>query len=213
MRAERPPLTRTLRVVVGKAATGNSTRKCNRMAPLLRHGVGRGCRVAGWADSDFDDFVAVRWGPLVRFAYSLTGDEGLAQDLVQTALLSVYQASRRRAPDRPEAYVRRAIVNKFVSGKRRRRPREVLTETAPEPYVSHARWDAEQREVLSDLLEGLTDRQRAVLVLRYVEDWSDAQVADAMNLPVGTVKSLGSRGLKLLRTRLANTEEVGHDRG
>jgi RNA polymerase sigma-70 factor (sigma-E family) len=124
---------------------------------------------------------------------------GHAQDLVQSALLAVYVRSRRRRPDSPEAYVRKAILNTFLSGKRRRTVTEQLVERLPEagspPEVSRY----EQQEAVSALVVGLTPRQRAVLFLRYYEDWSEEQIAAALGVSAGTVKSLASRGLATLR--------------
>src|SRR4051812_39791145 len=88
--------------------------------------------MGGWPVEEFDGFVAARLPALVRFGYGLTGDLGHAEDLVQTALLKSYRASRRHQLDDPEAYVRRAIVTANVSRFRRRRVVEDLVEVVPE---------------------------------------------------------------------------------
>lgn len=156
--------------------------------------------MGGWPDAEFDDFVATRSPALVRFAYGLTADVGHAQDLVQSALITVYMRSRRRRPDSPEAYVRKAVLNAFLSGKRRRAITEQLVERVPDagspPEVSMY----EQQQAVTALVAQLTPRQRAVLFLRYYEDWSEEQIAAALGVSGGTVKSLASRGLAVLRT-------------
>jgi RNA polymerase sigma-70 factor (sigma-E family) len=162
--------------------------------------------VAGWSEEDFDDFVTVRLVSLVRFAYRLTGDLGHAQDIVQVALTSVYVRSRHRRPDSPEAYVRKAIVNAFASQRRRRRVREQLVDAVPDAGGPCAETPLERRSAFFALLDGLSPRQRAVLVLRYYEDWSEDQIAASLGAPVGTVKSLASRGLAILRARAADAE-------
>ena len=162
----------------------------------------------GWPEEQFADFVAARLPALVGFAFSLTGDLERSQDLVQTALLSVYVRSRRHAPDAPEAYVRRAVLNAFLSGKRRRRVAEDLVEAVPDAGRPVGPAPFEQREDLLRLLADLTPRQRAVLVLRYLEDWSEAQIADALGMSVSAVKKQASRGMAALRGRAARAKEA-----
>lgn len=167
--------------------------------------------MASWSDAEFDAFVGARMGPLVRFAYALTGDLGHAEDLVQTALLAVYRRSRRMVPDDPERYVRRAVVNANLSRFRRRRVPESLVETLPErPAVDAV--PAEQAEALARLLAGLSPRQRTVLALRYGADLSEAEIAELLGVTVGTVKTLASRGLARLRTDLNPTTYEGSRR-
>lgn len=158
--------------------------------------------MAGWSDEEFDAFVATRLPALVRFGYALTGDLGHAEDLVQTALMRCYLASRRRDLDAPEAYVRRAIVNANVSRFRRRRVVEDLVDVVPEPEDSPES-PADDSERFLSLLAGLSPRQRTVLVLRYYEDWTEAQTADAMGVSEGTVKTLAFRARSRLRAILA----------
>ena len=113
-------------------------------------------------------------------------------------------------PDAPEAYVRRAILNAFLSGKRRRRVAEDLVETVPDAGDRRETEPGsfEQREALLQLLTGLSARQRAVLVLRYLEDWSEAQIADALGMTVSAVKKQASRGMAALREQAARTREA-----
>jgi RNA polymerase sigma-70 factor (sigma-E family) len=164
--------------------------------------------VAGWSDGEFDAFVLARLAGLVRFAYALTGDLGHAEDVVQTALEKTYLATRRRVPDDPEAYVRRAVVTANLSRFRRRRVVEDLIDVVPD--VPGGRVDGsglEQRESVAALLADLTPRQRTVMVLRYQEDWSEAQIASAMGVSTGTVKTLASRALTSLRASTTATTE------
>jgi len=158
--------------------------------------------VAGWSDAEFDSFVTARMGALVRFAYALTGDLGHAEDLVQTALMRVYQRSRRMRPDDPERYVRRAVVNANLSRFRRRRVVESLVDRPPDRGAPDGEPPGEQAEALRRMLAGLSPRQRTVLALRYGADLSEADTAELMGVSLGTVKSLSSRGLAKLRAEL-----------
>jgi RNA polymerase sigma-70 factor (sigma-E family) len=164
-------------------------------------------RMAGWPDREFDEFVLARLAGLVRFAYALTGDLGHAEDIVQTALVKTYLATRRRVPDDPEAYVRRAVVTANLSRFRRRRVVEDLVDVVPDRAGGLAEVPVEQRESVTALLSALTPRQRTVMVLRYQEDWSEAQIASAMGVSTGTVKTLASRALTTLRASTTATTE------
>jgi RNA polymerase sigma-70 factor (sigma-E family) len=166
--------------------------------------------MAGWSDAEFDAFVAARQPSLLRFAYTLTGDAGHAEDVVQTALMKAYLATRRRPPDAPEAYVRQAIVRANIARFRRHRVPEVLSGAVPEQRSQHD--DVEQVDALDALahrLAGLSKRQRTVVVLRYVEDWSETEIATAMGVTVGTVKTLSHRALTHLRADEHVTQPAG----
>ena len=151
---------------------------------------------------EFGQFMTTRWPGLVRLAYGLTGDRWLAEDVAQAALASAYAAWWRvRRADDPDAYVRRILVN--TSNRRLRRRR--VTERAREPAELPDRAVADpseligQRSVLVSALRELPGRQRAIVVLRYWEDLSDAQVAAALGCSEGTVRSQASRALAKLR--------------
>jgi RNA polymerase sigma-70 factor (sigma-E family) len=168
--------------------------------------------MAGWTDADFDLFVAARMGGLVRFAYLLTGDLGHAEDLVQTALMQVYVRARRLAPDDPERYVRRVVINANISRFRRRRVAESLVECTPEVAApDRPEAVAEQADTLRRLLAGLPPRQRTVLALRYCADLAEAEIAALMGISPGTVKSLASRGLARLRAEVSPAERDGFE--
>lgn len=150
----------------------------------------------------FQEFVRARWSHLVRTAYLLTGDAHHAEDLTQTALAKAFRSWRRVArADNPEAYVRRMLVSCNSDRFRKRRVTEALTAAPPETAGRDeaASW-ADERSALMTALAGLPPRQRAVVVLRYWEDLSEAEVADALGCSPGTVKSQASKGLAKLRT-------------
>jgi len=150
----------------------------------------------------FQEFVRARWSHLVRTAYLLTGDVHHAEDLTQTALAKAYRSWRRvSGSDSPEAYVRRMLVTCNSDRFRKRRVRESLTDAPPERAgrdESVARVD--ERGVLLGALAQLPPRQRAVVVMRYWEDLSEAEVAEVLGCSPGTVKSQASKGLAKLRT-------------
>ncbi|MFF5078714.1 SigE family RNA polymerase sigma factor [Actinoplanes sp. NPDC000266] len=148
---------------------------------------------------EFRAFVEREWGPLLRTAYLLTGDRGHAEDLVQSALEKTHRRwGRVSRMEAPLAYVRKAMVNTAVSWRRRRRVSEVplLLSDAParDPYGP-----LDQRHEVITALRGLPPRMRAVLVLRYFADLSEAETAATLGCSVGSVKSQASRGLERLR--------------
>jgi RNA polymerase sigma-70 factor (sigma-E family) len=152
------------------------------------------------AEGEFREFVEARSLALLRTAYVLTGDQHLAEDLVQTALAKL--ASRWHKVDEPEAYVRRTLYHDQVSWWRRRaRAREELTPGAPDrPAGGSDPVDlVDSRIDIWHALGRLGARQRAVLVLRYFEDLPEREVADILGCSVGTVRSQASRALARLR--------------
>ncbi|MEJ3743206.1 SigE family RNA polymerase sigma factor [Actinomycetes bacterium KLBMP 9797] len=155
-------------------------------------------------ESEFREFVAARSAALLRTAYLLAGDWATAEDLLQTALTKTYLAWKRLGEiEAVEPYARRVLVNTATSWWRRRwhgeRPTEVLPERPAHDEISeHLERDALWRHV-----KALPARQRAVLVLRFYEDLSEAQTAALLDISVGTVKSQTSRALTTLRQRLA----------
>ena len=147
----------------------------------------------------FAEFVATRGQALQRTAFLLTNDWALAEDLVQTALARAYPRWNRIQADDPEGYLRRVLVNTWSSWWRRRWRGEVPTETLPEAAGPDAYASADRKDALRAALARLPRRQRAIVVLRYHEDMSEAQVADALGISAGTVKSQASRALAKLR--------------
>ena len=165
-------------------------------------GVVTGRERAG--DADMADFVRAAWPRLHRTAYLLCGDIHEAEDLVQTALAKVVQHwSRIERRDAPEVYARRVVVNLVNSRWRRMKRHAEITagDTGPPPVA-----DPAAAVVLQDAvwraLATLPPRTRSILVLRFVEDLSEADTAAALGCSVGAVKSQASRGLARLRERL-----------
>jgi RNA polymerase sigma-70 factor (sigma-E family) len=149
-------------------------------------------------EAEFDAFVAERSQALLRTAYLLTQDEGLAEDLLQTALTKAWFAWRRiEGP--PEPYVRRVLVTTSASWWRRRWIREMPTEVVPEPTAPGGPGGRESEQDLWDAIARLPARQRAVVVLRYLEDRTEVETARLLGCSVGTVKSQCAKALARLR--------------
>jgi RNA polymerase sigma-70 factor (sigma-E family) len=146
-------------------------------------------------EADFEQFVTARSPALLRTAYLLTGNHQDAEDLVQAALVKAVPAWGRVREHEP--YVRRILVHESVSRWRRRRWRETSTESLPELGVGAV--DVDTRLALRQALGRLAPRQRAVIVLRYFEDLTEAQTADVLQISVGTVKSQSRDALARLR--------------
>jgi RNA polymerase sigma-70 factor (sigma-E family) len=150
-------------------------------------------------------FLRREHASLTRAAYLLTGDVVAAQDLAQDAALRVLSAwPRVAAADSPSAYARKILVNAFLRDRRRFWRREVPHAAPPEVVQSSAAEDVDTREVLRRALLSLTPRQRAAVVLRYLEDRSEADTAALLGVTPGTVKTLTSRGLAGLRGHLGD---------
>jgi RNA polymerase sigma-70 factor (sigma-E family) len=160
-------------------------------------------------DDEFSIFVGERGPALYRTAYFLmAGDRPAAQDLVQDALADAFArwGAIRDAQAR-EPYVRRIMVRAATRRwDRRRRSLEVLGADLPEPPVDGHAEDVESASDLARALSRLSPRQRAVVVLRYYHDFSEAQIAEAMSCSRGAVKTHGSRGLRALQADLAETD-------
>ncbi|MEZ0110001.1 RNA polymerase sigma-70 factor (sigma-E family) [Catenulispora sp. EB89] len=168
------------------------------------------------ADSEprgFREYVAARRQGLLAVGYVLTGSQHGAEDLVQATLVKVWPRWNRVADaGDPDAYVRKAMLNTFLSWRRRDGGREIPSDdvaalpsslSRPQPTADSGAGSALtgvlDRVVLRDLLRALPRRQRAVVVLRYYADLTEAQVAEAMGCSVGTVKSQHAKALATLR--------------
>lgn len=149
----------------------------------------------------FRDFVVARGPALMRTAYLLTGEAHLAEDLLQSVLGKVAARWPRIQRDgRPEAYVRTALYREYVSWRRRRSFAELPAAYPPEPPADADFADGAARRVaLERALARLTPRQRAVIVLRFYEDHSEAATARLLGCAVGTVKSQTAYALGRLR--------------
>jgi RNA polymerase sigma-70 factor (sigma-E family) len=151
-------------------------------------------------DAEFRKFMHARWPVMVRLAYALTGDQGHAEDVAQTAFARAYASwPRVSRAGNPEAYVRRIVVNENLNRFRKHRVAERLTGTLPESSIPDATRTSDDRSALIAALQQLGPRQRAVVVLRYWLDLSETEVATALGCSVGTVKSQASRALASLR--------------
>lgn len=150
----------------------------------------------------FREFVAARERALLRSAYLLTGNRHQAEDLVQTALVKVAPRWARliRAGD-PEAYIRKVMYHQHISWWRSKGARAEIPAHQPPERADAVDFTAATmvRLVLRQALVRLTRRQRAVLVLRFFEDRSEAETAELLGCSVGTVKSQAHRALARLR--------------
>ncbi len=169
------------------------------------------------APEGFGAFVTERSPALVRSAWLLTGDRATAQDLVQTALAKTWvRWDRVVRQEAPEGYVRRVMVTTYLSWRRRRWHGELPTDTVPERAAERDLFgEAELRATVRAALDELPRRQRAVVVLRYFDDLTEAQTAQALGCSVGTVKSQSAKALAKLRASAHLSaiwgEEVSHD--
>jgi RNA polymerase sigma-70 factor (sigma-E family) len=150
---------------------------------------------------------------LVRFAYLLCGDRHRAEDLLQDVLLGMYRRFGDDLPlDNPTGYARRALVNANIGWSRRAASRELVLDAVPDAPVSGSD-DPVQRDVLWQALRRLPVRQRTVLVLRFYADADDAAIAATLGCRRGTVRSLASRALAVLRTDATLDDSSTTDNG
>ena len=151
--------------------------------------------------TDFEEFATAALPALLRFGHVLTGDPLRAEELVQQALVSTWVRWRTIQHDQPHAYVRRAMVHTHTSWWRRSRRESPL----PDGFDVRAAEgpDVDERDRAFAALRKLPPRQRAVIVLRYYEDLSEADIARVLGCSPGTVKSQASRALRTLRATLS----------
>lgn len=154
------------------------------------------------SEEEFTSYVRERRASLYATAYHLTGDRHEAEDLLQSALFSTYRAWDRISDKAAlGGYLRRTMTNLHISAWRRRKLNEYPTEELPEaPSADHdAMRGTELRAVLWQALARLPETQRTMLVLRYYEGRTDLEIADILDISVGTVKSSIWRSLRRLR--------------
>ncbi len=157
--------------------------------------------------AEFEEFVLVSWRRLGKAAYALTGNKDDAEDLLQSVLERTCARWSRIVHENPHAYVRRALVHGYVDGWRRaRRVRVDPTDDLPDRAVHDDTNGVGDRADLKRLLAELSDRERAMVVLRYYLDCSVEEVAAELGCSVGTVKSTCSRALARLRVPAASIE-------
>lgn len=152
---------------------------------------------------DFEDFAREHWATLMSIAVAVSGSRPEAEDLVQTALTNAFLRWSKIRRDSALAYLRRCILNANVSRWRRHRGTELTVAEPPEPafpgFPRPATAEVDDRESLLPVLRRLPARQRAVLVLRYLCDLPDEEIADTLGISLGTVRSQAFRGLAALR--------------
>jgi len=155
-------------------------------------------------DAEFTEYLAVRQPTLLRTAYLLTGDRHQAEDILQTSLAKLYLAwDKVRDRDSVDAYVRRIMVNENNSLWRRAwKKREYATDEVPEGAPHRDQYDDGTNDQLWQVVQTLPPKARSVVVLRYYEQMSESEVADALGISIGTVKSQCSRALSALRERV-----------
>lgn len=156
------------------------------------------------SDDSFAEFVAVRSAALLRAAWLLTGDERVAEDLLQTALAAVWRRWARAVEGgNPEGYLRKIMLTTYLSWWRRRWRGEIATGAVPEwaGGDDHAA-DIAQRDVVRRALALLSRQQRAIVVLRYAEDLSVAQTAETLGCSAQTVRVQAHRALATLRANV-----------
>ena len=158
------------------------------------------------AHAEFERFAAAHADGLLRTAYLMVGDRGDAEDIVQECMFRVARKwPRVRKMEHPGAYARRVMVSLVLDGRHQRARRTLeLAANAPEGVQPTASMDA--RADLIWALRGLSQRHRAVLVLRYFSDLPETEVAAILGCSVGTVKSSASRALTQLRLTLEESE-------
>ncbi len=162
----------------------------------------------------FEEYARTRWAALLRTARLLTGERTAAEDLVQATLVKAYTHWHRVArADSAEAYVRTMLLNEFLGERRRRLRRTGKDHLVAVRDDAVAESDPALRLDLWEAVMSLPPRQRAVLVLRYYEDLTEAEVARTLDVSRGTVKSQASDALRRLRAHYspddANTEVSG----
>jgi RNA polymerase sigma-70 factor (sigma-E family) len=148
----------------------------------------------------FAEFVAARSPALLRAAWLLTGDAGRAEDLLQVAFARTWRHWSRIADGNPEGYVRQVLFRSYLTWWRRGWRAEVPTARPPDRAgLDDVAGDLASRDGVRRALRGLSPRQRAVVIARYVEDRSVAETAELLGCTAGTVKALAFRALATLR--------------
>jgi RNA polymerase sigma-70 factor (sigma-E family) len=174
-----------------------------KVAPTQPTGDGVGVTVDVDYESDFTALYMAHRQMAMRLAYLLVGDTDRAEDAVAEAFARIYPKWRRGKVTNFQAYLRRSVLNEVRDkGRRRFLERREEQRRRPEPSVDPGEDAATERQVLVRELNRLPMRQRAVVVLRYYEDFSEQDTATLLGVSVGSVKSSASRGLQRLRERL-----------
>ena len=159
-------------------------------------------------DAAFEAFVAARSNDLLRTAALLTRDRGHAEDLLQTALVKAYRHWGRIDGEDPYPYVRKILVTTAAGWRRLRATQEIVSLPAHDAATPDQTDAFAERERMAAALATLPPRMRAVLVLRYTEDLSEAATAETLGCSINTVRSQTVRGLARLRAVLGAARPV-----
>lgn len=156
----------------------------------------------------FCEYVRSRSHTLLRAAQAMTGNRADAEDLLQATLVKAYQSwDRIDDPAALDTYVRRVMVNTHISGWRRRRVDEYLTDEIPDSVTEDTTGDTDLRDVVQRAIDRLPRQMRAAVMLRFYDDMTEPEVAEVLGVSVGTVKSTVARAVAKLR----NDAELGAD--
>jgi RNA polymerase sigma-70 factor (sigma-E family) len=167
-------------------------------------------------DQRLADYVGGQWPALVRYATVLCGNANEGEELVQSALVRVaLRWPFVRDKDNPDGYVRRAVLHGYLNTWRRVRSRETPVADLPEPAGNDSTAVVVDLVTVRAALGALTPKQRAVVVLRYLDDLSERETAQLLGCSTGTVKSQLSKGLARMREVLDvdNDRAVAEPRG
>jgi RNA polymerase sigma-70 factor (sigma-E family) len=153
----------------------------------------------GGRTDEFAEFFAARFGSTLRSAYAMCGDWSEAEEICQTAFVKVYAAWHRVRSETADGYLRTVLTRIFLDTRRRGAGLTSPVAEVPDAGVPALVDQVDDRTALVAALRTVPRRQRAALVLRFVQDLSVEQTAAAMGCSVGTVKSQTARGLDALR--------------
>jgi RNA polymerase sigma-70 factor (sigma-E family) len=160
-------------------------------------------------DAEFKEFFMGESAALARLGTFLTGDPERGADLAQEALVRTYQHWGRIKEDDPAPYARRILVN-LVRSAHRRKLLEKRHPPRPIDVAASRSGHVDEWMRVSEALKAIPPMRRAAVILRFYEDMTEAQIAETLNRPLGTIKSDIHRGLAALRPLL--TEENARER-
>jgi RNA polymerase sigma-70 factor (sigma-E family) len=154
-------------------------------------------------EADFDEFVVASWPSLFRMSFLLMGDYQLAEDVLQSALAKLYVAwPRVSMMEHPRSYTRKVLTNEAMAWWRRRSSSEQPVSDWPDAAVAGHEDSVTQARVVWQSLQRLPPRQRAVMVLRYYEDLSEAEIARTLGISTGSVKTHAHHAVRTLADHL-----------
>ncbi|MEJ7742635.1 MAG: SigE family RNA polymerase sigma factor [Nocardioidaceae bacterium] len=157
----------------------------------------------GRDDLDFDEFVVASWPSLFRASVLLMGDYHLAEDVLQSALAKVYAVWPRVSKvEHPRSYTRTVLTNEAMSWWRRKSSKELPVADWSDAAVVGHEDSVTQASVVWQALRRLPPRQRAVIVLRYYEDLSEAEIARTLGISTGSVKSHAHHAIRAMSGHL-----------